>query len=115
MNKKGFTLVEVLVVVVLISIVSTIATISYSSILKKQNEKINDHTVKKIEDAALDYCMANNCGTNVTIEDLVESKLLSKSSLVNQLTKKQICKTAVVSINDYEATFDLDNATYCVW
>lgn len=114
MNKKGFTLVEVLVTIVLISIISTIATISYSSILKQQNQKINEHTVKKIEDAALVYCTKNNC-TSVTVEQLVKDNLLSKSNLVNQITKKQICNTAVVIINvsGYEATFDLDNATSC--
>lgn len=113
--KKGFTLVELMVTMLVISIISTIAVVSYSALLKNEKDKINTHTIKKIEEAALIYCTKNNCNS-VTIGVLVNSKLLHKSNLINQINKKQICNTATVSVDNstFRAEFNQIN-TSCTW
>ena len=40
MNKRGFTLVELLATIVLLSIISVISYVSISSVIKKNKEKI---------------------------------------------------------------------------
>ena len=59
MNKKGFTLVEVLAVIVIIGILGTIAVVSVTVISSKNKEKIYNSKVDSIELAAVTYIQDN--------------------------------------------------------
>ena len=52
---KGFTLVELLAVVVLISVIASITALSIDSSLKKHRDKLSDIQIEKIETAAESY------------------------------------------------------------
>ena len=67
MNKKGFTLVELLTVIVIMSIVILIAVSGYGAISKNVKEKSYDNLVSYIETKAADY--ANETGNLLTNVD----------------------------------------------
>ena len=55
MNKKGFTLVELLAVVVILLAISVIAVSSISAAMERQNQKKDEATKKIIISYAKDY------------------------------------------------------------
>lgn len=55
MNRKGFTLVELLAVVVILLLISTIAISSISAAIERQNEKKDDATEEIIKSYAKLY------------------------------------------------------------
>lgn len=84
MNKKGFTLVEMLVVVGLIAILSTVVGVNVVGMLNDQRTNEQNAFKKKIEDAACIYAdlSANKSrctsGCNLTIGDLISSGLIAE-------------------------------------
>ncbi len=70
MENKGFTLIEILIVIAILGVVGTVITINLTETLNSTNQKQCDEFVKKIEDAACSYtsmsnktitCNRNNC------------------------------------------------------
>ena len=70
MKNKGFTLIEILVVIAILGVAGTVITISLNTTLHNANQKRCDEFVRKIEDAACAYtsmskktvvCNRNNC------------------------------------------------------
>ena len=53
MEKKGFTLVELLAVIVLLGIISTVAVTSYTRITKNMKNSMLEEKVKIVEEAAI--------------------------------------------------------------
>lgn len=92
MNKKGFTLVELVVVIGLIAILAIVIGTNMVGLQGKQNEKKFDSFKDNLESAACLYmnksdnlalkrsCRANNNSSAciVTIEDLVEMSLIDE-------------------------------------
>ena len=78
MNKKGFTLVELVVTVAILLTLSTIAVVSVTNVLKKSNNDINTIQNKLIEQSIKNYILDNECNNFCTI---YENDL--KSSLSN--------------------------------
>lgn len=96
-QKKGFTLVEVLVVLGVLAILMTLSATSVISIMKRNNEKIKSEMEKNIKDAAIayveekkislrkcsmDFDPANpnsetNCYQTITVEELIKSGLFT--------------------------------------
>lgn len=75
MNKKGFTLVELLAVIALIAIISTIAFSSAIAIRNNSNKKLLKTKVEQIESAAILYGQENpNILTTECIVDEVSYK-----------------------------------------
>ncbi len=80
MNKKGFTLIELIGVIVLLSIVASIATYSLNRYLIQGREKSFELLVNSIEDSVLEAytsCLANpkssSFCTNHPIPETVDS------------------------------------------
>ena len=55
MEKKGFTLVELLVVIAVIGIIMTVATFSVVGILNREKNKLLDEMEKNLKEAAKAY------------------------------------------------------------
>lgn len=105
MNKKGFTLVELLATITILILMSVIIGVNITSILKSTENNQKDFDKKQIEKAACVYvdsdslCSEHNCDNNVTIEALIKSGLLDESykSVTGTITitrtgNKKICK-----------------------
>ena len=90
MNKKGFTLVELLATIAILVLMSVIIGVNITSILRSTEKQNDDFDKKQIEKAACVYVdstlnTSNKCGTksgtciDVTVNDLMLSGLLDDS------------------------------------
>ena len=82
-NKKGFTLVEILAVIVVLALIMTIAVPSTISISNKLKTNMYCEKISMIENQAKLYGedrrdSLNTTGTSVTVKMLVDSNYLKK-------------------------------------
>ncbi len=91
MEKKGFTLIETLVVITLLAGLSVTIGLSFSNMMDKQRENEQKDYEKTIEDAACMYAEKNNINGEygVKIKTLIEEGLLNKN-LINPKTKESV-------------------------
>ncbi len=91
MNKKGFTLIEILVVIVLLAAVSVTVGVNMYGMQERQTKKEIKNYKETLEKAACVYAEAKNItsDTEVTIETLIKEGLISKS-LKNPETNKSV-------------------------
>lgn len=86
MNKKAFTLVELLAVIVVLGILSTIGIASISGVIESAKKKTRQEQIAVIEKAAKEWALENtdklsdnlNGTTTVSVEALVEAGKLEK-------------------------------------
>lgn len=94
MNKKGFTLVELLAVIIILGVISTVAVFSYNGIIQKSRNDAYKDDEKSLKTAAesliahceatfsnKDYCVdipLYNEEVTITLDNLVESKFINK-------------------------------------
>ena len=91
MEKKGFTLIETLVVIALLAGLSVTIGLSFSNMMDKQRENEQKDYEKTIEDAACMYAEKNNINGEygVKVKTLIEEGLLNKN-LINPNTKESV-------------------------
>ena len=80
LNKKGFTIVELLVVLVILAVIMSIAIPSVTSSIERSKQKQKDAKIKLIVSAAEIYAdrYKNTFSGSVTIEELITKELLTK-------------------------------------
>ena len=66
MNKKGFTLVELLAVIAILAIVTGLAMLSINNAYKNSREKILEDYISNIENSAINYVQNTNNILNST-------------------------------------------------
>lgn len=83
MNKKGFTLVELLATIGILVIMSLIIGVNITSILKSTETNEEEFNKKQIEKAACVYVdseeLCKDCNDKVTVSNLIDSGLLDDS------------------------------------
>lgn len=119
MNRKGFTLVEVIMVIVILALLVVVLAPNVFVLLNKSNEKSCDNLKNNIESAAKIYVTNNkynlgfSCDSekNITLQTLIESgdlKTESSGKIINPVTKDEInfaTTTVVVKYNCNNKTF----------
>lgn len=78
LNKKGFTLVELLAVIVLISIIASIGAVALSKTKKQMDKKIFDTKLDLLLQAAIDYGEDNSL--DMSLDSNIICKYTSDSS-----------------------------------
>ena len=89
MNKKGFTLIEILVVIVLVAAISVTIGVNMSGMMERQTEKEIKEYKETLEKAACVYAETNDITTYkiVSVQELVKEGLIKKN-LTNPETNK---------------------------
>ena len=93
MKKNGFTLIEILVVIVLLAAVSVTVGVNMSGMAERQKEKQIKTYKETLEKAACVYAETNNILTDseVTIKVLIDEGLVNKN-LKNPETNDPVSK-----------------------
>lgn len=83
MNKKGFTLVELMATIGLLAIMSLVIGVNITSILKSTKQNEEEFNKEQIEKAACVYYSSDSSEglnkNNITVEDLIKSGLLDET------------------------------------
>lgn len=98
MNKKGFTIVELLVTVTLLAIISTISVISITSFINKNKENNYEILKNTILQASKEYVADNRYGnidSSITAQYLLDNHYIT-SGLTDPKTGKNIDLNSVI-------------------
>ena len=80
MNKKGFTMVELLGTIVILGILMSVAIAAYSTIRERSAKKTYNLLHKGVADAAENYFLDVPGDDNITVDDLVEQDYLEPAN-----------------------------------
>ena len=105
LNKKGFTLVELLVVIVILVIIMSIAIPSITSSLDRSKAKQRDAKVKLIESAAEIYVDRHNNNSSPTIQELYNEGLITIEQLKDPFNDEK-CITGTVKCSGTSCKMD---------
>ena len=105
MNNKGFTLVELLAVIVILAIITSLANISVTKIMKDSKNDLTDVQIKLIEDAAHVFISSNldktpNSGdcVYITLGTLKETGILN-DNIKNFKKNEDISDDLIIKIS----------------
>ena len=114
MNKKGFTLVEILVSIGLLALLGSVIAISLNRVFKDNNEKHYNEYVEKIKSSAMLYVnntvdIINDLNDNsfkiITIGDLIDNGYVN-DTLVNPNTDEKVGKEEKIQVS-YDSDHEL--------
>lgn len=106
MTKRGFTLVELLAVIVVLGLISLLTIPVVDRIIKDNREKADDVNVDTILNAAYDYVQQNpskipesnnDATTEFTLEDVIKAGLL-KEDITNPKTNAFYAKDSKITV-----------------
>ena len=92
--KKGFTLVELLGVIIILGVIALITFPIINKSIKSSKEKALEQVINNIEDAAYKYSISNDIGyqtfyNKIELSTLVNSGIL-KDNIINPVTDEQM-------------------------
>jgi len=125
MNKKGFTLVELLATITIIGMLSTILITVVVKKINETKEQSRQTMINSIELAAKNYAMDNESSIDslksydyayIPLKILIENDLLT-DSLIDQTTNKALPMTDTVYVTRFfngtiRAVYDIDQAIH---
>ena len=106
MNKKGYTLVELIAVFVIIAVISTVVILNFDHSIDKGNEKKEKAFVADLEKAACIYIdlrdnktIKDNCypNCNVTTQELITGGIIS-DDLIDPSTNNAIRTDLTINV-----------------
>ena len=92
-KKRGFTLVELLAVIVIIAAISLITAISITSIISKSKSDLSETQIKNIEKRAEVYYINEGMDNHtwcISVEDLIKKGYIEADSLKDFTTQEEI-------------------------
>lgn len=105
LNKKGFTLVELLAVVAILGILSGFAVMAVTSYKERSRKKLYENYEKQMKDATINYFTSNldkipasGSSVNITTDTLISSSLLD--SMTDPLNSNKKCSGYVKAKNN---------------
>ena len=113
-NRKGFTLVEILVSIGLLALLGSVIAISLNRVFKDNNEKHYNEYVEKIKSSAMLYAnntvdIINDLNDNsfkiITIGDLIDNGYVN-DTLVNPSTDEKVGKEEKIQVS-YDSDHEL--------
>lgn len=115
LNKKGFTMIELLAVLVILVVIMAIAIPSVTSSIERSKQKEKDQKIKLIESAAELYIDRYNCPNDgtVSIELLINNSSLRASEIIDpDNSDSTIC--GYFDCGESKFIEDNTNDNYCI-
>lgn len=96
MNKKGFSLVELLAVIVILAIVGGIAVVSYNAIINRTRIKSYKNYESSMKSSATMYIIDNGYKNKITLNELINSNKINEFNNPNSNNK---CLDSYILVN----------------
>ena len=93
MKKNGFTLVELLAVIVILSVIVLITVISVNSTVSETKGTLSELQIKNIEDAAKTYYLnegMNIGNTCINVSDLIDKGYVDSDSVIDPKDREEM-------------------------
>lgn len=113
MNKKGFTLVELLAVIVLIAIIASITTVIIKNVLKDSKNELTDLQKKYIEDAAEQYYIREGMSKNVNcvnVSELLEKDYFNSVEIKNPKNEDNMTGSVKIVENANQYSYEYQDS-----
>ena len=114
-NNKGFTLVELLAVIVVLAIIMVIATTQVNNTIKKSRRDAFIQTVQTIEKAAETVCFQDNSITAESLGEAVKAEDVEISVADNVVTVTPIDDGKYDNMADFDANMAQFKRTEYKW
>lgn len=120
MNKKGFTLVELMAVIVLIGLITALISIPVNKAIKDSRKKMYERQIDQIILSARNWATDNpyllppyieGNSVHLTIEQLINAEKLD-TKIVDSRNKKEISSCSYVEITLNEEVLDANKNVY---
>ena len=109
MKKNGFTLVELLAVVVILAVIVLITTISVRSILLSSKDSLFETQKAKVEEAAQVYYLKEGIGIDATCVDisyLLEKGYLEGTSIIDPKTNEEMVGSVKITYSGNQYMYE---------
>lgn len=83
-NKKGFTLIELIIVIALLGVIAAIAVPRYGNVLEEAKKESDIITAQMVEKAAELYYFQNPIDTEITLKDLADKDYIDSETITPQ-------------------------------
>ena len=109
MEKKGFTLIEIMAVIVVLGLLIAIITPVVNNLLKDSEDTLSDEQISMIVNASKKYMvehsellpeMSDGSKTFIYIDDLINNGVIDNDKVINPKTKEELDGCVVVNYND---------------
>ena len=111
MNKKGFTLVELIGVIILLSAIALISVPIINNSLKNTKEKTYNSQIDTIIKAAKRYVTevgaGSDLGFDITMSDLINAKLIENDVIIDPRDDSNMINTLTIHV-----TYDSSSKSY---
>src|SRR5574344_127379 len=118
--KKGFTLIELIGVIVIISLLSLIIYPQVNTIIRNQKESLYNSQLKIVIDAAKNYVTSNSGSLDITssgylisISDLYNGGYIDKSNVINPKTGEAFNECIAVKYNSKDNQYNYQYNSDC--
>ena len=112
MNNKGFTLTELLAVILILSIIAIITIPTVLNVFNENKYKSREAQINTIVEAAKKYTVKHPLtdDTNIYLNQLIEDKLLDEKALIDPGTNQKFSTNAcvVVTNNNKKITYEFN-------
>ena len=119
MNKKGFTLVELLAVIVIILLLITIIAPKVFNQLNSAGNVTQTEQIKSLINVAKIYVQKNNIDIDnndyeiITIENIKNSGLINKNTVLDPKTKEELTGCIKVTNGNNKYIYEYKEANEC--
>lgn len=117
MKTKGFTLVELLVVIAILAILATVSVVGYTTFITDANESVAVQELTQIRDymTAKDYTDDNFSITTTNGLEFANDTEESYDAITDYVgTGKEVALTGTVAVDGTDVTYTIKDAT-AVW
>jgi len=108
MKKKGFTLVELLAVLIIISVLAVITVVTVGSILDDSRDKLSDRQRRNLEEAAKTYYLKEGMNadeTCVDIDELISKGYLERSVVTDPKDSEEMKGSVKITYSSNQYTY----------